>query len=113
MSDQQNTKDEPPLFQNMDEQERVYAPQQVPGAVPEPSELDVDETAGSGAAIASQASGSHEPDTQPGRPYIAGAEGDQRTAPVVAVRPDVSSGTSVALPADTDARSHDEPRHEP
>lgn len=107
MSDGPNTEREPPLFQNMDEQERVYAPQQVPGAVPQPTELDADETAGSGSAIAGRASGSHASANEPGRANVAGAEGDQRTAPVVAVRPDVSSGTSVALPADTESRSSD------
>jgi hypothetical protein len=40
-----------PLFEKMDEQERVYAPEQVPGAVDAPSEVDQGGTAGSGTAV--------------------------------------------------------------
>jgi hypothetical protein len=40
-----------PLFENMDEQERVYAPEQVPGAVGPDAEVDQGGTAGSGTAV--------------------------------------------------------------
>jgi hypothetical protein len=44
------------LFQNMDEQERVYAPEQVPGAVGPDAEVDQGGTAASGTANADEPS---------------------------------------------------------
>jgi hypothetical protein len=88
-----------PLFQNTDDQERAYAPEQLPNANIPDEEIDRGGTAGSSTAAASR-----EGDAEPGRANIAGAEGDQRTAPVVAVRPDVSANTPVMTPAAVDER---------
>ncbi len=41
-----NAQNNMPLFQNMDEQEQVYAPQQVPGAAMPAEEVDQGATAG-------------------------------------------------------------------
>ena len=92
-----------PLFQNLDEQERIYAPQQVPGGVDVPDEIDAGGTAGgSSATVAREGSGA----------AIAGAEGDQRTTTVVPVRPDMSANTPIEVPATPDERrlADDEPR---
>ena len=93
-----------PLFQNTDDQERAYAPEQLPGTNLPDEEIDRGGTAGSGAAAASRGGDVHERDSEPGRANIAGAEGDQRTAQVVAVRPDVSANTPVMTPAATGDR---------
>ncbi len=90
-----------PLFQGMDEKERELAPQQVPGAAMPPEERDVGGTAGQGTAHAADAE-MHEADTGAGQANIAGAEGDQRTAPVVAVRPDMSAHTPIMTPVTDD-----------
>ena len=53
MSDQQqktNAHDNDRLFENMDEQERLYAPEEVPGATQPPHEVDVGGTAASNTA---------------------------------------------------------------
>ncbi len=42
------------LFQNMDEQERVYAPEEVPGTTLPPGEADVGGTAASGTAVSAR-----------------------------------------------------------
>ncbi|WP_029215658.1 hypothetical protein [Kallotenue papyrolyticum] len=100
---------ERPLFQGMDEKERELAPEQVPDAQIPPEELDVGGSAGQGPAVAAAEGGGHEPETEAGRANIAGAEGDQRTAPVVGVRPDVSANTPVFTPATPGTAGTDEP----
>lgn len=87
MSDQlkQDNAGEGQLFKNTDEQERIYAPQQVPGALEAGAQHDA-----------------------AGGEQIAGAEGDQGTAPVVAVRPDISANTPVLLPATTEETTTDD-----
>lgn len=59
MSNQSRSTDQPgddQLFQNMDEQERLYAPEQVPGAVGPDVEVDQGGTAASGPANTDQSS---------------------------------------------------------
>jgi hypothetical protein len=46
-------RDDEPLFQNMEEQERTYSPQQVPDSDIPPVERDRDGTAAQGPAVAS------------------------------------------------------------
>jgi len=71
-----NAQNNAPLFQNMDEQEVVYAPQQVPGAVMSGNALDRGGTASTTAD-----------------------DGPPPVAPVVPVRPDVSATTPIIAPA--------------
>ncbi len=52
-----NVQNDAPLFQTMDEQEQVYAPQQVPGAVLPGEELDRGGTAGTTAAGVARGAG--------------------------------------------------------
>lgn len=88
-----------PLFQGLDEKERIYAPEQVPNAVHAPNELDSDPTAGTSSAVGAAGSG----DNNNGPATIAGAEGSASTVPIVAVRPDVSANAPIiGLPATTD-----------
>ena len=68
--------DSTPLFQNIDEQEQVYAPQQLPGAIMPGDELDRGGTAGNTAA-----------------------DGPLPVTPVVPVRPDASANTPIIAPA--------------
>ncbi len=63
------------LFQNMDEQEQVYAPQQVPGADMPAAEVDQGGTAGN-----------------------TFADGSLPVTPVVPVRPDASINTPIVAP---------------
>ena len=93
-----------PLFRNMDEQERIYAPQQVPGGVNVDEEVDAGGTAGSGTAATAR---------ERGGSAIAGAEGDQRTTPVVPVRPDLSANVPIEVPATPDDRRLGEERGDP
>lgn len=90
-----------PLFQNTDEQEQAYAPEQLPNTNLPAEEIDRGGTAGSGTAAASSAGTA---DNESGRANVVGAEGDQRTTPVVAIRPDVSANTPVMTPATPDDR---------
>jgi hypothetical protein len=78
MTNQPQNTDNAPLFQDMDEQERTYAPQEVPGATMPAEEVDRGGTAGQ--ATAADA-GDHEP--------------------FVPVRPDTSINQPVVAPAGT------------
>ena len=96
--------DEQPLFQNTDQQEQIYAPEQLPTAAMPVEEIDRGGTAGSGTAVAGHASDTHTSDIAAGRTNVAGAEGDQQTTPIVGVRPDVSASTPIMMPATPDDR---------
>jgi hypothetical protein len=98
-----------PLFQNMDEQEQIYAPEQVPGAVTDPNEVDAGGTAANSSAVS--ATGTADSDTD--NNLVAGGDGSARTVPVVAVRPADSAAYPVVVqsepgdgrdPADTHER---------
>lgn len=84
------------LFKNTDEQERIYAPQQVPGTDLPGEERDVGGTAG-------QSTGQARADTGDRDDRVAGAEGNEATVPIVGVRPDVSAAAPMPLPATNDA----------
>lgn len=90
--------DSEPLFQNTDEQERMYAPQQVPGSNLPPEEQDSGGSAARGTALADDRGAAGDE----GNAGIAGADGDPGTMPVIPVRPDISVTTPVAVPAATD-----------
>jgi hypothetical protein len=79
-----------PLFQGIDEKERIYAPEQVPNNLMPDHEMDAD-SGQSGAAT-----------TESGRDQIAGADGNSATVPIIPVRPEVGITQPVALPAVTD-----------
>jgi hypothetical protein len=79
-----------PLFQGMDDKERIYAPDQMPNNIMPDHEMD----AGSGQARAVAIEGNQE--------QIAGADGDAGTVPIIPVRPEVGITQPVALPAVTD-----------
>lgn len=77
------------LFQQMDEQERIYAPQQVPGGVAVPEEVDTEGSAGVGRG-----------------------QRDHLDLGVVPVRPDASINAPVPVPIirhdhDDNEGSHD------
>lgn len=92
MSDQsRGAANDDQLFKNTDEQERIYAPQQVPGATLPGEERDVGGTASQGAA---QARGNDDE-------RIVGADGDSGTVPIVGVRGDLSAAAPMPLPAAT------------
>lgn len=111
MSERQRQSDSPeerPLFQNTDEHEQVYAPQQVPGTTLPSEEIDRGGTAGAGTGIAAHADDTYAANTTTGPADIAGAEGDQRTVPVVAVRPSLDANyPGIATPARPDADQSD------
>lgn len=90
------------LFKKIDEQERIYAPEQVPGEVHDPDEVDAGGTAASGTAAPAQEGVGARADTGSHGETIAGADGDQGTVPVVGVRTDVSMANPMPLPATTD-----------
>lgn len=99
MTDRPNT-DNTPLFQNMDEQEQVYAPQQVPGATMPDAERDQGDSAGEAAAgaVATANLGAGNPSG------VTSASGPGTTdvgalTPVVPVRPDASATTPIITPA--------------
>lgn len=80
MTDQSRDTNNGPLFQEMDEQERTYAPQQVPGNdVPAP---EVDQGGTAGAASPTGAT-----------------DGDTVIVPGVPVYPTAGSGIQPAMPA--------------
>jgi hypothetical protein len=83
------------LFQNMDEQERIFAPQQVPGAIPDPDEIDVGGTAGDNTAIAS-------------RERAADGDANDDSHRVVPVRPDASINQPFVAPVDLDDSRDDD-----
>lgn len=93
-----------PLFQNMDEQEAVYAPQQVPGSNIPDAELDQGGSAGettagaAGAVAATNVGGVGNPGgvTSASGP---GASGVGAVTPVVPVRPDTSANTPIIAPS--------------
>jgi hypothetical protein len=78
-----------PLFQEMDQQERTYAPQQVPDAVMPGEEVDQGGTAGQAGSV-----GATTDDTS------------LRATPVVPVRPDPTINTPAVAPAG-DLRDND------
>jgi len=86
MSDRAEQNDAPGgdrLFKNMDEQERIYAPQQVPGGVDVPAEVDNQGSAGT-----------------------ATGQRDGVDVGVVPVRPD--TGINAPLPVPIIRRNHDD-----
>ena len=89
MSDQSSSADATnsgPLFQNMDEQERVFAPQQVPGAIRDTDEVDVDGTVGG--AIAGTDTSSN-PDGE----AVVGSEPGPSQTPVIPAQPSIVTST--------------------
>ena len=80
---------EQPLFQGLDEKERIYAPDQVPNNIMPDHEMDAD--SGQSEAVAIEGN----------QGQIAGADGDARTVPIIPVRPEVGITQPVALPAAT------------
>lgn len=96
-----NTQGSGSLFQNMDEQEAVYAPQQVPGSNIPSQELDQGASAGesaAGAVAAANVAGVGNPGgvTSASGPGVSGVGA---VTPVVPVRPDVSATTPIITPA--------------
>ncbi len=80
------------LFKNMDEQERLYAPEEVPGTALPPGEVDAGGTAASGTAL---------------------PESDQRTVPVSGPLPTAGSTQPVPIPIRAPTESEEEvPRDE-
>ena len=79
-----------PLFQGLDEKERIYAPGQVPSNIMPDHEMDAD--SGQSRAVAIEGD----------QGQITGADGDARTVPIIPVRPEVGITQPVALPAVTD-----------
>jgi hypothetical protein len=80
------------LFKNMDEQERIYAPEEVPGTTLPPEEVDAGGTAASGTAL---------------------PESDQRTVPVAGPLPTAGSTQPVPVPVRAPTESEGEgPRDE-
>lgn len=101
MSNQNRTQDDAPLFQNMDEQEAVYAPQQVPGSNIPNQELDQGGSAGeaaAGAVAAANIGGVGNPGgvTSASGPGVSGVGA---VTPVVPVRPDTSATTPIIAPS--------------
>ncbi len=80
------------LFKNMDEQERIYAPEEVPNTALPPEEVDEGGTAASGTAV---------------------PESDQRTVPVAGALPISGSTGPVPVPVRAPTESEEEgPRDE-
>ncbi len=93
--------DNTPLFQNMDEQEQAYAPQQLPGAGGIPGE-EIDQGGSAGAAAAGAIAATNAGLIgNPGGVTSAsgpGVSGVGAVAPVVPVRPDASVNQPIATP---------------
>ena len=101
MSNQPGNTQDAPLFQNMDEQEAVYAPQQLPGSIIPTEELDQGGSAGevaAGAVAAANIGGVGNPGgvTSASGPGVSGVGA---VTPVVPVRPDASVNTPLIAPA--------------
>lgn len=85
------------LFKDIDRQERMYAPQQVPGVALPGEERDVGGTAGR----QSNQAGSDTSGQAADAASVAGADGNRETVPIVGVRPDISAAAPMPLPATT------------
>jgi hypothetical protein len=88
---------EKPLFENMDEQERIYAPEEVPNADLPAEEVDQGGTAAEGSAIASyEADQVTEPaESERGAAPVAAAypTGGLTPTPIAPTRPDTAAKT--------------------
>ncbi len=92
MSNQSQLGNDEQLFRNMDEQERIYAPEQVPDAQIPAVEADHASPAAGGGARASEGG-----DTDPDREAVVGAEGRYQ-APVVPAQSSYAASANMPVP---------------